>query len=202
MTLVQYWYLTLYVPVPYLHFSLYACFHMMTSSNGEIFRATSPLRGEFTDAFPAQRPVTLRIDISLDLRLNKRLSKQSWGWWFETTSRHQMEILSVSLGPLSPVNSRHKFQWRGALILSFICAFNKQLSKQPWGLLFETPSGSLWRYCNAKMHNSTLAISVISAIMCINSRHSFHNKLFNIWPWLPWRSVLYNTKKCTYMIHQ
>ena len=23
----------------------------------------------------------------LDLRLNKRLSKQSWGWWFETPSR-------------------------------------------------------------------------------------------------------------------
>ena len=33
--------------------------------------------------FPAQRPVTR----SFDLRLNKRLSKQSWGWWFETLSR-------------------------------------------------------------------------------------------------------------------
>ena len=37
--------------------------------------------------FPAQRPVTRSFDVFLDLRLNKRLSKQSWGWWFETLSR-------------------------------------------------------------------------------------------------------------------
>ena len=40
----------------------------------------SPVPGEFR----AQRPVTRRFDVSFDLRLNKRLSKQSWGWWFET----------------------------------------------------------------------------------------------------------------------
>ena len=32
----------------------------------------------------SQRPVTRSFDIFFDLRLNKRLSKQSWGWWFET----------------------------------------------------------------------------------------------------------------------
>ena len=42
----------------------------------------SPVTGEF----PAQRPVTRSFDISFDLHLNKRLSKQSWGWWFETPS--------------------------------------------------------------------------------------------------------------------
>ena len=36
---------------------------------------------------PAQRPVTWSFDVFFDLRLNKRLSKQSWGWWFETLSR-------------------------------------------------------------------------------------------------------------------
>ena len=35
---------------------------------------------------PAQRPVTQSFDVFFDLRLNKRLSKQSWGWWFETLS--------------------------------------------------------------------------------------------------------------------
>ena len=30
------------------------------------------------------RPVTQSFDFFFDLRLNKRLSKQSWGWWFET----------------------------------------------------------------------------------------------------------------------
>ena len=39
-----------------------------------------------TSEFPAQRPVTRSFDIFFDLRLNKRLSKQSWGWWFETQS--------------------------------------------------------------------------------------------------------------------
>ena len=54
----------------------------MTSSNGNIFRVTGHLCGNspVPAEFPAQRPVTR----SFDLRLNKRLSKQSWGWWFET----------------------------------------------------------------------------------------------------------------------
>ena len=41
----------------------------------------SPVTGEF----PSQRPVTRSFDGFIDLRLNKRLSKQSWGWWYETT---------------------------------------------------------------------------------------------------------------------
>ena len=61
---------------------------MMTSSNGNIFRETGPLCGEFTGPgeFPAQRPVTRSFDVFFDLRLNKRLSKQPWGWWFESLS--------------------------------------------------------------------------------------------------------------------
>ena len=37
--------------------------------------------------FPSQRPVTWSFDVFFELRLNKRWSKQSWGWWFETPSR-------------------------------------------------------------------------------------------------------------------
>ena len=61
---------------------------MMTSSDGNIFRVTGPLCGEFTGPgeFPTQRPVTRSFDVFFDLRLNKRLSKQTWGWWFETPS--------------------------------------------------------------------------------------------------------------------
>ena len=47
-----------------------------------ICAGNSPVTGEF----PAQRPVTRSFDVSFDLHLNKRLSKQSWGWWFETPS--------------------------------------------------------------------------------------------------------------------
>ena len=47
-----------------------------------ICAGNSPVSGEF----PTQRPVTRSFDIFFDLRLNKRLSKQSWSWWFETLS--------------------------------------------------------------------------------------------------------------------
>ena len=59
----------------------------MTSSNGNIFRVTGHLLREFTGEFPAQRPVTRSFEVFFDLGLNERLSKQSWGWWFETPSR-------------------------------------------------------------------------------------------------------------------
>ena len=36
--------------------------------------------------FPSQRPVTRNFDVFLDLRLNKRLNKQSRPRWFETPS--------------------------------------------------------------------------------------------------------------------
>ena len=61
---------------------------MMTSSN-ETFSAllaicagNSPVPGEF----PTQRPMTRSFDVFFDLHLNKRFSKQSWGWWLETLS--------------------------------------------------------------------------------------------------------------------
>ena len=47
-----------------------------------ICAGNSPVPGEF----PTQRPVTRSFDVYFDLRPNKRLSKQSWGWWFETLS--------------------------------------------------------------------------------------------------------------------
>ena len=48
-----------------------------------ICAGNSPVTGEF----PAQRPVTRSFDAFFDLHPNKRLSKRSWGWWFETPSR-------------------------------------------------------------------------------------------------------------------
>ena len=43
----------------------------------------SPVTGEF----PSQRPVTRSFGVFFHLCLNNRLSKQWWGWWFETPSR-------------------------------------------------------------------------------------------------------------------
>ena len=54
----------------------------MTSSNGSI-----PLYCPFVTGhveFPSQRPVARNFDVFLDLRMNKRLSKQWRRRWFET----------------------------------------------------------------------------------------------------------------------
>ena len=87
---------------------------MMTSSDGNIFRVTGPLCGEFTGPgeFPTQRPVTRSFDVCFDLRLNKRLSKHSWGWWFETLSwslwRHHNASVRIRTWTR---NNIHTKQW-------------------------------------------------------------------------------------------
>ena len=45
-----------------------------------ICAGNSQVPGEFS----ARRAVTRSFGVFFDLRLNKLLSKQSWGWWFET----------------------------------------------------------------------------------------------------------------------
>ena len=64
-----------------------------------ICAGNSPVTGEF----PSQRPVTRSFGVFFGLRLNKRLSKQSRGWWFETPSRslwcHSNDLLIlIALG--------------------------------------------------------------------------------------------------------
>ena len=58
-----------------------------------ICAGNSPVPGEF----PTQRPVTRSFDVFFDLRLNKRLSKQWWGWWVETLSRNYDVIVMRSV---------------------------------------------------------------------------------------------------------
>ena len=70
----------------------------MMMSSKETFSAllaicagNSPVTGEF----PTQMQVTRRFDVFFDLRLNKRLSKQSWDWWYETPSYPLWRHLNV-----------------------------------------------------------------------------------------------------------
>ena len=56
------------------------CHQMETFSTWWVLCAVnSPVTGEF----PSQRPVTWSFDVFFDLLLNKHLSEQLWGWWFE-----------------------------------------------------------------------------------------------------------------------
>ena len=61
----------------------------MAQSNGNIFRVTGHLCGEFTGHrwILRTKASDTEFDVFFDLRLNKRLSKQSSGWWFETLLR-------------------------------------------------------------------------------------------------------------------
>ena len=75
---------------------------MMTSSNGNILRVTGHLCGEFTG--PRWIPRTEASDAELwwfffNLCLNKRLCKQSWGWWFETLPRPLWRQSNVMMTP-------------------------------------------------------------------------------------------------------
>ena len=56
-----------------------------------IYAGNSPVTGEF----PTQRPVTQSFDVFFDLSLNKRLSKQWWGWWFEMPWCHYDVIVMI-----------------------------------------------------------------------------------------------------------
>ena len=71
------------------HGSSKVMYNINASWNGNIFRVISLLCGKspVTGEFPAQRPVTRSFDVFFYLRPNKRLSTQSWGWWFDTPSR-------------------------------------------------------------------------------------------------------------------
>ena len=57
------------------------CHQMETSS---ALLALCAENSRVTGEFPSQRPVTRSFGVFNDLRLDKRLSKQPWGWWFGT----------------------------------------------------------------------------------------------------------------------
>ena len=131
--------------------------YMMTSSNGNIFRVTGPLCGEFTGPgeFPAQRPVTRSFDVFFDLRPNKQLSKQPRGWWFETPSwslwRQRNEY-----GPCTISNSISLIAW---MIPSLPGAGDLPGDRRQWLSLFYRVwrvTAQWRRYCRYLQYDASL----------------------------------------------
>ena len=78
---------------------LWWCHQMETfSALLALCAGNSPVTGEF----PTQRPVMRSLDVFFDLRLNKRLSKQWWGWRFETPSHPSWRYSNVSTASVEP----------------------------------------------------------------------------------------------------
>ena len=108
-----------HVYVFWICFYEYIC-NVMTSSNGNIFQVTGHLCGDspVIGEFPAHRPVTRSFDVffdHVDLRPNKRLSKQSWGWWLETPFcplwRHYNENVGILIYEWLRNNTFRQYRW-------------------------------------------------------------------------------------------
>ena len=116
-----------------------------------ICAGNSPVTAEFL----AQRPVTRSFDVFFDLLLNKRLSKQSWGWWFETLSRllwrHRNDPLSHNSAEYSDVitwkRSPHywsgyrRFRFTSTLLcgaLIFCCYYREKLQTVDFPVIWDS----------------------------------------------------------------
>ena len=136
------------------HNGLSSKLSMMTSSNGNIFRVTGHLCGEFIDPrwIPAQRPVTRSFDVFFDLRLNKWLSKQSWGWWLDTLShplwRHCNALLNTK--------RTDDFRWKWQYSLSW----RREMFQSVY-------HGNLSDFVKFKMYLVTLTHTFIFIYICI-----------------------------------
>ena len=118
-----------------------------------------------TGEFPAQRPVTRSLDIFFDLRLNKRLSKQSGGWWFETPSRplwrHCNVVITGMLRNKQAWWSRSKiWHWKCIVLYSIVLwSYSIRFNENQKLLLF------LITLCYINIHHSVMMFVTISLII-------------------------------------
>ena len=146
--------------------------------NGNIFRVTGHLCGNspVPVEFPTQRPVTRSFDVFCDLRPNKRLSKQSWGWWSETSSSslwrhrneciwwpHGMETISASQAPYEgstgfPITEGQQCRALMFSLLAWLICWTTVEGPMPWKLwnpYVITPmmrtviNGVIWWWCQS-----------------------------------------------------
>ena len=120
----------------------------------------SPVPGEF----PAQRPVTRSFDVFFDVRLNKRLSKQPWGWWFETPSwsfwRHRNAIKWTAFDSLI-IHIMNEFQsWWNNYRFYITPIFSWVSQFKPF--IFEIYSRYLFRYFDGLIDRESWLISMLA----------------------------------------
>ena len=117
-----------------------------------ICAGNSPVTGEF----PAQRPVAPSFDVLFHLGLNEWLSKQSWGWWFET--------------PLRPLWC-HSNVWSSVWTGETNCSYEK------------TSKVRIWEE-NPPMWNSLKLVQVIlvwQIPVCPDQWHSIKTNIIRMW---------------------
>ena len=135
-----------------------------------ICAGNSPASAEF----PAQRPVTRSFDVFFDLCLNKRLRKQSRGWWFETLSiplwRHCHGCSSIPL---------FTQKWKQGLPLRYYFHVQQVSSQLPfgniwhlWMLLGETNElCSIIKTHTTHHHSSRKQVPFQAPVYTFNTHH-------------------------------
>ena len=132
--------------------------------------------------FPSQRPVTRSFDVFFDVRLNKRLSKQSWGWWVETPScslcRHCNVSIRQTVG-FVPVKSRFIYVCVCFIHISsywFVSVCSTFLVRSPCYKLRTFHEYLLTSRMCANLHKNAVSTSRISYEFSKNSNRYTNNK--------------------------
>ena len=115
----------------------------------------SPVTGEF----PSQRPVTRSFDVIFDLRLNKRSSKQMWGWWLETPLWPLWRHCNVSIWYALLALATKYFAFSSSITDSRRWASGTWISM----VIIVTPTLNTWRIMTSHVDASTKTESVPSA---------------------------------------
>ena len=161
---------------------------MMTSSNGNIFRVTGHLWEEFTGPrwILHTKASDAEFDVYFDMRPNKRLSKQSWGWWFQRLShpfwRHrngnpESPWIDLPIPPI-PVDMR---QWsKPSLVQIMACSMPSHYLNQCWLIVNSTQRNKRqWKF------NRSLSIFILENTF-ENVLHKMAATLFwPVWDKLP-----------------
>ena len=116
------------------------------SASLAFYAENSPVPGEFS----TQRPVTRSFDVFFDVNLNKQLSKQSRGWWFETPSgslwrqcKHRIVIVVVII---AVVVTHHHTQ----IYLHY--TIDSRCISAEYSTILAQYDGNKARICNQKRH--------------------------------------------------
>ena len=146
---------------------------MMTSADRTFSALLTLYEGNplVADEFPSKRPVTLSFDVFFDLRLDKRLSKQSRHRWFETPSRlllHHCNVKKCAHGSRFVVLCYGISFMVTSLTLGQSCDFPVSV-KQPWRIWVNVSTGcnrNWWYNQNKTKQNKT--ISMFYGVYCIS----------------------------------
>ena len=149
----------------------------------------SPVTGEF----PPQRPVTQSFDVFFDLRLNRRLKKQSRRRWFEMPSRWLWRHCNVVLHPKKYAHSWCVAAFCGKLLPnSFIHTIRRYVPdivlmriKQPWIMSINSSHESTKNYYHYNNVTRVMAsqitdVLIVCSTVCSGAYKRKHPRIFRV----------------------